>query len=104
MLSSALSFKSFWFVPNHILNLFLASGNRMNMTTIRCYSKAIQLGSKYIYLTVPRVLTLWLDLGAQDNPDEEIVKAASKCVWRSFKASPRYKVRDLLFVPISRHC
>jgi len=35
----------------------------MNMYTVRNYAKAIRLGSKYIYHTVPRLLTLWLDNG-----------------------------------------
>ncbi|KAG6891315.1 hypothetical protein C0992_009196 [Termitomyces sp. T32_za158] len=35
----------------------------MNLYTVRSFAKAIKLGSKYVYQTVPRLLTIWLDLG-----------------------------------------
>lgn len=44
-------------------NTSLSSGVKMNMYTVRHYSRSIRLGSKYIYHTVPRLLTLWLDNG-----------------------------------------
>ncbi|GJJ07321.1 hypothetical protein Clacol_001522 [Clathrus columnatus] len=34
-----------------------------NYQTIKCYAKTLQIGSKYVYQTMPRMLTLWLDLG-----------------------------------------
>ncbi|KAF8138751.1 hypothetical protein EV363DRAFT_1394182 [Boletus edulis] len=39
---------------------------RMNAHTIKNYAKAVGLGSKYVYQAIPRMLTLWLDLG--ENP------------------------------------
>ena len=65
----------------------------MNLTTIKCYCAAVTLGSKHIYQTVPRLLTLFLDLGAQPDPEKDIVTEASDAVWEAVKASPRYKVR-----------
>ncbi|EPQ58953.1 hypothetical protein GLOTRDRAFT_70000 [Gloeophyllum trabeum ATCC 11539] len=41
-------------------------GIKMIYQTVKCFSRAIRYGSKYIYQTVPRILTLWLDLG--ENP------------------------------------
>ncbi|KAF9226785.1 hypothetical protein BS17DRAFT_800749 [Gyrodon lividus] len=41
-------------------------GIRMNAHTVRNYAKAVMLGSKYVYQAIPRMLTLWLDLG--ENP------------------------------------
>ncbi|KAI5124851.1 hypothetical protein M0805_007285 [Coniferiporia weirii] len=41
-------------------------GPRMNLYTVRAYSTAIRLGSKYAYQTIPRLLTIWLDMG-EDN-------------------------------------
>ncbi|KAF9238832.1 hypothetical protein BU15DRAFT_88266 [Melanogaster broomeanus] len=38
-------------------------GIRLNAHTIRNYAKAVMLGSKYVYQAIPRMLTLWLDLG-----------------------------------------
>jgi serine/threonine-protein kinase ATR len=29
------------------------------------YSKALSFGTKYIYQALPRMLTLWLDLGSE---------------------------------------
>ncbi|KAI0080860.1 hypothetical protein K474DRAFT_1682349 [Panus rudis PR-1116 ss-1] len=37
-------------------------GQRMNFQTVRCFVKAMKLGSKYIYQAIPRLLTLWLDM------------------------------------------
>jgi serine/threonine-protein kinase ATR len=36
---------------------------RLTHRVICGYLKAIKTGSKYVYQTVPRVLTLWLDMG-----------------------------------------
>ncbi|THH23186.1 hypothetical protein EUX98_g7993 [Antrodiella citrinella] len=53
----------------------LVRGIRMNHNTIKCYGKSIRYGSKYIYQTVPRLLTLWLDLGeVKDIKDNNIFK------------------------------
>jgi hypothetical protein len=41
----------------------LSRRNRLLLQVVRAYVKAIQLGSKYIYQIVPRLLTIWLDLG-----------------------------------------
>lgn len=35
----------------------------MNLHTVKAYSTAIRLGSKYTYQMIPRLLTLWLDMG-----------------------------------------
>ena len=35
----------------------------MNVFTVKAYVTAIRLGSKYAYQTIPRILTLWLDMG-----------------------------------------
>lgn len=33
----------------------------------RNFAKALNYGSKYIYQTMPRMLTLWLDYGEDDD-------------------------------------
>lgn len=35
----------------------------MSLHTVRAYVRAIKHGQKFIYQTVPRLLTLWLDIG-----------------------------------------
>lgn len=65
----------------------------MNLNTIRFYSKAIKAGSKYVYQTVPRLLTLWLDLGEDDprlkiESNQKINQEVSKAI----EAIPTYKV------------
>ncbi|KAI0650476.1 hypothetical protein C8Q79DRAFT_901502 [Trametes meyenii] len=44
-------------------------GLRMNLQTARSFTLAIKYGSKYIYQTLPRVLTIWLDLAETDGTD-----------------------------------
>jgi serine/threonine-protein kinase ATR len=38
---------------------------------IENYLRSLNLGTKYLYLTLPRILTLWLELGAQLNKAPE---------------------------------
>ena len=66
----------------------------MNLNTIRFYSKAIKAGSKYVYQTVPRLLTLWLDLG-EDDPRIKIEsnQKINQEVSKANEAIPTYKVR-----------
>ena len=66
----------------------------MNLNTIRFYSKAIKAGSKYVYQTVPRLLTLWLDLG-EDDPDlkMESNQKINQEVLKAIETIPTYKVR-----------
>jgi hypothetical protein len=73
----------------------------MNLNTIRFYSKAIKAGSKYVYQTVPRLLTLWLDLG-EDDPElkMESNQKINQEVSKAIEAIPTYKVCH----PLSRLC
>ena len=65
----------------------------MNLNTIRYYSKAIKAGSKYVYQTVPRLLTLWLDLG-EDDPElrMESNQKINQEVAKAIETIPTYKV------------
>ena len=45
----------------------LNSGRDLNYQTIKCYARTLQAGSKYVYQTLPRMLTLWLDLGEKEK-------------------------------------
>ncbi|KAL1690090.1 hypothetical protein GGG16DRAFT_56461 [Schizophyllum commune] len=40
---------------------------RMLFHVVKAFAKAMRFGSKYIYQTVPRLLTIWLDIS--DNPE-----------------------------------
>lgn len=68
----------------------------MNAHTVRNYARAVGLGSKYVYQAIPRMLTLWLDIG--ENP-----RAASHSIFAKIQAAicqavdnvPAYKVRSL---------
>ena len=65
----------------------------MNLQTVRCYGKAIRYGSKYIYQTVPRLLTLWLDMGENAVvADTEIFQRVNKEVAKAIQSVPTYKV------------
>jgi hypothetical protein len=67
----------------------------MNLYTVRSFAKAIKFGSKYVYQTVPRLLTIWLDMGenAQATTNEVFVKL-NETVARAIHETPAYKVRE----------
>lgn len=72
----------------------LLRGTRMNLQTVRCYGKAIRFGSKYIYQTVPRLLTLWLDMGEHKEISQtDIFGRINKEVAKVIQTVPTYKVR-----------
>ncbi|KAJ4479010.1 hypothetical protein J3R30DRAFT_3881305 [Lentinula aciculospora] len=67
-------------------------GLRMNLSTIKAYAEAINLGTKYTYQTVPRLLTLWLDLGEDARAAEtDTFKLINQAVSGAIKNSPVYK-------------
>lgn len=72
-------------------------GLKMNLSTIRAYAEAINLGTKYIYQTVPRLLTLWLDLGEDAKVAEtDTFRLINQAVSGAIKNSPTYKVKEFL--------
>lgn len=65
----------------------------MCLQTVRSYTKAMKYGSKYIYQTVPRLLTLWLDLGEDENiAKNETYAKINQEVKRVCDSVPAYKV------------
>lgn len=67
-------------------------GIKMNLYTVRSFAKAIKLGSKYVYQAIPRLLTIWLDLGevsATANLDD--FKRLNDIVAKAIKEAPVYK-------------
>lgn len=68
----------------------------MCLQTVKAYTKAMKYGSKYIYQTVPRLLTLWLDLGEDDTISKmEIYTKINQEVKRVSDSIPAYKVSPL---------
>lgn len=69
----------------------------MNLNTIRFYSRAIKSGSKYVYQTVPRLLTLWLDSG-EDDPELQVESnlKINQEVSKAIGVIPTYKVCYML--------
>jgi len=66
----------------------------MNMYTIRSFSRAILHGSKFVYQTVPRMLTIWLDLGEDKNLClHDPFRKMTADISRAMKDAPVYKVR-----------
>ena len=45
-----------------------------NVHTCSYYLQALRFGVKYIYRTMPRMLTLWLDLAESNNPKKCVVE------------------------------
>jgi hypothetical protein len=77
----------------HLLALTIRSGLRMRLSTIRCFTKAMKYGNKFIYQTVPRLLTIWLDMGEDDtvNMHECFIKISAE-ISRSISGVPAFKV------------
>ncbi|KAG5654241.1 hypothetical protein H0H81_005928 [Sphagnurus paluster] len=69
-----------------------ARGMRMNLYTVRSFAKAIKFGSKYVYQTVPRLLTIWLDLGEDKNSaGTDVFKKLNDNIAKAIKDCPVYK-------------
>jgi len=67
----------------------------MILATIRAFARAIKQGSKYVYQTVPRLLTLWLDIGESSPSEKDHRETITKCNGLADKAIreiPAYKV------------
>lgn len=65
----------------------------MNLYTVRSFAKAIKLGSKYVYQTVPRLLTIWLDLGDDRAiAGTDVFKSLNETVSTAIADCPAYKV------------
>lgn len=66
----------------------------MNHYTVKSYGKAIKMGSKYVYQTVPRILTIWLDLAEDEEANKrEQFKRLNEAASKVIKESPAYKVQ-----------
>lgn len=73
------------------------SGMKMCYYTVRCFAKAIRFGSKYVYQTVPRLLTLWLDAGEDRTAsNHEAFKRMNEIIAKAIKEAPVYKVDIIL--------
>jgi hypothetical protein len=68
----------------------------MNSSTVKSFSRAMKHGSKYVYQTVPRLLTIWLDLGEdRRSATQETFKRLNEVVAKAIKEAPVYKVTTL---------
>ncbi|KAI9513280.1 hypothetical protein F5148DRAFT_287683 [Russula earlei] len=67
-------------------------GLRMRLATIRCFTKAMKYGNKFIYQTVPRLLTIWLDMGEDPavRSDECFTKITAE-ISRAINGVPAFK-------------
>jgi len=65
----------------------------MNFYTIKAFSKAVIYGSKYVYQTVPRLLTIWMDVGEDPLASStDQAKKMSDMMAKVFDEAPVYKV------------
>ena len=65
----------------------------MNLYTVRAYSAAIRTGTKYTYQTIPRLLTLWLDMGEDSTLyQSETFKSINSEVDHAIESTPVYMV------------
>ncbi|KAF9450926.1 hypothetical protein P691DRAFT_724995 [Macrolepiota fuliginosa MF-IS2] len=66
-------------------------GLKMNLATVRTYARAIKQGSKYVYQTVPRMLTIWLDLGESQSADKDSISKCNSQAQKAIHEVPAYK-------------
>ncbi|KAG1752448.1 uncharacterized protein EDB91DRAFT_1243215 [Suillus paluster] len=67
-------------------------GIRMNFQTIKCFTEAAAYGNKFVYQTIPRLLTLWLDMGERKAPAEHpLFVQVNDVVAGSIDGIPVYK-------------
>ncbi|KAJ7228144.1 hypothetical protein GGX14DRAFT_547392 [Mycena pura] len=67
-------------------------GIRMNASTVKSFARAIKHGSKYVYQTVPRLLTIWMDLGEDRKmTTQETFRKLNDVVAKVIKEAPVYK-------------
>lgn len=65
----------------------------MNIHTVRYFSRAVKAGSKYIYQTVPRLLTIWLDMGEDERIHGDTLAKMNSEISRAIDTIATYKVR-----------
>ena len=82
-------------VISYLFMFTMSSGLRMRLSTIRCFTKAMKYGNKFIYQTVPRLLTIWLDMGEDPTvrSDEGFTKITAE-ISRAINGVPAFKVRE----------
>lgn len=66
----------------------------MNLNTIKWFGESMLYGDKYIYQTVPRLLTLWLDMAEQqmNAPENKELSKATVFLSKHVHEAPAYKV------------
>jgi serine/threonine-protein kinase ATR len=81
-------------VNSYIFMFTMNSGLRMRLSTVRCFTKAMKYGNKFIYQTVPRLLTIWLDMGEDPavRSDDNFTKITAE-ISRAINGVPAFKVR-----------
>jgi hypothetical protein len=81
-------------VISYLFMFTMSSGLRMRLSTIRCFTKAMKFGNKFIYQTVPRLLTIWLDMGEDSTvrSDDNFTKITAE-ISRAISSAPAFKVR-----------
>jgi serine/threonine-protein kinase ATR len=89
-------------VISYLFMFTMSSGLRMRLSTIRCFTKAMKFGNKFIYQTVPRLLTIWLDMGEDSTvrSDDNFTKITAE-ISRAISSAPAFKVRvDFMSVTV----
>ncbi|KAJ7055002.1 hypothetical protein C8F01DRAFT_1160647 [Mycena amicta] len=67
-------------------------GLRMNASTVKSFARAIRNGSKYVYQTVPRLLTIWLDVGEDRKVStQQTFQRMNDVVSKIIRDAPVYK-------------
>jgi serine/threonine-protein kinase ATR len=69
----------------------------MTLYTVKAFVKAARDGHKYIYQTIPRLLTLWFDLGEESaSAKQEYYRSMHDAITKSIGDIPAFKVPPIL--------
>ena len=66
---------------------------KMAVFIVRAYASAIKAGNKYTFQTIPRLITLWLDIGEDSQMSQsELFVTMNSEVHAAVQQTPVYKV------------
>ena len=66
---------------------------KMAVFIVRAYASAIKAGNKYTFQTIPRLITLWLDIGEDSQMSQsDLFVTMNSEVHAAVQQTPVYKV------------
>ncbi|ODO06790.1 hypothetical protein I350_04149 [Cryptococcus amylolentus CBS 6273] len=84
--------KEKWVDRRDAMEMLTSHSTVFKYHTVLMYSKALRYGVKYIFQTMPRMLTIWLDLGeTTDTRKDKYVKSIHDTIHKAARELPPYQ-------------